>query len=205
MTLTPTYDTEQLPGGLTVEVAYDDHPMDPREWDNLGVMVCAHRRYNLGDISHNRPVDAEDIIEEAKEDGARVILPLYLIDHSGLSMSTTDFLHIDPGGWDSGQVGVIYDTNETRDLLGIPEDWDDGRIAKALIDEVEVYDQYLRGQVYGFVVKDEDGTVLDSCWGFFDPDYAMQEGKDQAAFHQRKRDLAEIEQTATYAFNPNAA
>ncbi len=32
--------------------------------------------------------------------------------------------------------------------------------------EVEVYDQYLRGDVWGFEVI-EDGEVKDSCWGFF--------------------------------------
>lgn len=27
----------------------DEYPADPREWDNLGKMVCFHSRYNLGD------------------------------------------------------------------------------------------------------------------------------------------------------------
>ena len=31
--------------------------------------------------------------------------------------------------------------------------------------EVETYDQYLRGECYGFQLY-EDGEEIDSCWGF---------------------------------------
>ena len=32
-----------------LEIAYDTDPQSPRDWGNLGTMVCWHRRYNLGD------------------------------------------------------------------------------------------------------------------------------------------------------------
>ncbi len=32
-----------------VRIIQDSDPMSPREWDNVGKMVCWHRRYNLGD------------------------------------------------------------------------------------------------------------------------------------------------------------
>ena len=32
-----------------VRIKRDDYPQNPREWDNLGTMVCGHRRYCLGD------------------------------------------------------------------------------------------------------------------------------------------------------------
>lgn len=37
-----------------------------------------------------------------------IVMPLYLLDHSGLAMQTTSF-H-DP--WDSGQVGWVYVSKE---------------------------------------------------------------------------------------------
>ena len=40
----------------------------------------------------------------AEIEKAYVVLPVYLLDHSGLSVSTTDFR--DP--WDSGQTGIIF-------------------------------------------------------------------------------------------------
>jgi len=33
--------------------------------------------------------------------------------------------------------------------------------------EVETYDQFLTGDVYGFQVVDSDDEVIDSCWGFY--------------------------------------
>jgi len=35
--------------GCTIEVMADDGIESPREWDNLGTMVCSHKRYDLGD------------------------------------------------------------------------------------------------------------------------------------------------------------
>ena len=32
-----------------LKIIRDTDPADPREWDNLGTMVCFHSRYNLGD------------------------------------------------------------------------------------------------------------------------------------------------------------
>ncbi len=39
-------------GKYLIEILNDEDPENPREWDNLGTMVCFHRHYNLGD-KHN--------------------------------------------------------------------------------------------------------------------------------------------------------
>lgn len=178
--------------GSVTAVVYDMDPehADPRDMDNLGIMLAPHRRYNLGD--HEHPL-VEEIVRYL-DDGTRwsviarwlrifhgttTIIPLGLIDHSGLSMYAGGGAHwCDPGGWDSGTVGFIFDTAETRERTGVaPEN-----VEKGLLSEVSVYDSYLRGEVYGVihltptgevVETDVDGsTVLgltyeeDSCWGF---------------------------------------
>lgn len=101
------------------------------------------------------------LIESALED--YVILPLYLYDHSGITMSTGSFSCI----FDSGQVGWIVCDNET-----IEREFDGDRdlAEKCLESEVSVYDDYLTGNVYGFIVEDEDGEHVDSCWGFYGDD-----------------------------------
>ncbi len=116
-----------------------------------------------------------------------VILPLYLMDHSGISISTGSFN--DP--WDSGQVGWIYITKKDA-MSEWAGRWHNGkcvsvakkftkavraRTIKYLQQEVETYDQYLTGQVYGYVIEDSDGDDVDSCWGFFGLDYAISEAK----------------------------
>jgi len=36
-------------GTVVGKIVADMNPESPREWDNVGTMVCSHRRYNLGD------------------------------------------------------------------------------------------------------------------------------------------------------------
>ena len=70
-------------------------------------MICFHKRYNLGDKHDFDRSDYEswDELKQAiiKETDAAIILPLYLYDHSGITMNTTGFYC----PWDSGIVGYI--------------------------------------------------------------------------------------------------
>jgi hypothetical protein len=138
----------------------------PREWCNLGNMICFHNRYNLGD-KHNLSIDElHDILEN--EDV--IYLPLYLYDHSGITMSTSRAYPFNCS-WDSGQVGYIYVTkDQIRKEYGYKyiTKKRERFIVDILRGEVKIYDQYLTGDVYGFNVECEKcGEILDSCWGFY--------------------------------------
>lgn len=104
-----------------------------------------------------------------------VVLPLYLYDHSGITISTGRF----SCPWDSGQVGFIYMTKAEID-----EHFDgDAEKAKACLQsEVEEYDQYLTGDVYGCVIEDDNGDNIESCWGFFGLEYAIEEGRSMLKY-----------------------
>ena len=43
-------------------------------------------------------------------------------------------------------------------------------VEKVLRGEVKVYDQYLQGDVYGYVIEDADGEEIDSSWGYYGDD-----------------------------------
>lgn len=239
---------------LRLEIDLD--PENPREWSNLGTMVCRHRRYLLGDQQEGlddlmhaldddwqrfgadlrdcpgtwslNPEESEPELLEVAErygltadeygevanpydpdtgDPGQVFesiellerlagkslvywMPLYLYDHSGITMSTGPFAC----PWDSGQVGIIYVTRRKAEQEmprwdGEDEsDWEQ-RVCQALRSEVAVYDQYLTGDVYGFVLESLDREQVetgeapedfadepsvwddgDSCWGFFGDD-----------------------------------
>ena len=93
-----------------------------------------------------------------------IMLPLYLLDHSGLAMKTTSF-H-DP--WDSGQVGWIYVSKEDASKEFGGEKMTGALRKKAenlMRSEVAAYDSYLRGECYGFELY-KNGELEDSCWGF---------------------------------------
>jgi hypothetical protein len=171
-----------LPNNRIFRMFQDDYPESPRDWDNLGTMACFHRRYTLGD--KDIPFSSDDFngwdeMEEyiLKSLDAAVVLPLYLYDHSGITMNTTGF----NCRWDSGQIGFIYITKDKimkeygvkRIRRQLKE-----KVEKMLVNEVEVYDQYLTGDVYGFnivkVTKCDEGheheTTEDSCSGFYGDD-----------------------------------
>lgn len=173
---------EEAYKGYIIKVYQDEISGDgPRscERGNFGIMICWHRRYDLGDKNvFKSPQHFEDF--HANEPGI-IALPLYLYDHGGLAMSTYSFVgRANHAKWDSGQIGWIY---ATRDM--ILKEFGGKNLSKKKIDravnrlreEVKTYDQYLRGEVYGYVIEDPDGEDIDSCWGFYGPpeDYMLLE------------------------------
>lgn len=165
------------------EVKYleqDNNPESPREWDNLGTMVCFHRDYNLGD-KHNYKKDNYDSWNELKDAFCRsgivpIILPLYLYDHSGISMRT--YSHGHHATWDCGQVGYIYVTKaKIKEEYGKVTKKTIEKATQVLIGEVETYDQYLRGEVYCCVVdkydKEKNLCDYDVVGGYYGYDYAI--------------------------------
>ena len=192
--------------GFTGKIFQDDCDFDtPRDWDNLGKMICWHNRYNLGDVkllenySESKECKLKNLteycngweeVEEVlrKEFGAVVILPLFLYDHSGISMRT--FSHGQHAGWDGGYVGFIYATK--ADIL---KEYSVKRITKAiktkvekiLTSEVETYSQYLEGDVYFYNVEDENGEVVESCGGFYGMKYAIEEVNSQIDYLVKER------------------
>ena len=91
-----------------------------------------------------------------------VILPLFLYDHSGITMNTSGF----SCPWDAGQVGWIYASREDiKEEFGevTPETLE--KTKEILQSEVKEYDYYLTGQCYGFKLY-QGAEEIDSCWGF---------------------------------------
>jgi len=153
------YSNEKVTG-LKIKFYHSD--FSSREDDNLTKMVCFHNRYDLGDKHDYNKSDYnswEELAEAIKEkEDVLLIKPLYLYDHSGITISTGEF----NCKWDSGQVGFVYITKELAELTGAPED----SFERQLKGEVETYDQELRGEVFGFTCY-KDGEQLDSCGGFY--------------------------------------
>ena len=162
----------------TIKIIQDPEPCDPRGNDNLGTMVCFHGKYDLGD-KHEYTRDLDGFRQWLKANERSIVqLPLYLYDHSGITMNTTGF----SCPWDSGQVGLIYgEKSKLCEEMG----WavlTKARLKKAeeiLKAEVSEYDQYLTGDVYGFEVVNESGEIQESCWGFFG-DEGIEEALNQA-------------------------
>jgi hypothetical protein len=152
----------KLKDGHILQIFQDTWTESPRSWDNLGTMAIFHKRYNFGDEVDFASDDfgnwsemQEHIINNLK---AAVCLPIYMYDHSGITINTQGFAC----PWDSGQVGFIYVTADDLKAEGITEE--EGK--QILEQEVWTMDTYITGNVYGFhLIK--DGETKDSCSGFY--------------------------------------
>lgn len=123
--------------------------------------------------------DAQDE-EDTKQPDDIYMLPVYIYDHSGITINTGGF----SCPWDSGQCGWIFTTKRTMDKEGLTEEYCRQQFDKSqkevalgrLEGEIKTYDQYVRGEVLGFILTketvcdccgDSDEEELDSCWGFY--------------------------------------
>lgn len=201
-----------------IEITQDSDLESPRDWYcNLGVMVCFHKRYILGDskeeklsiseiwnkygtskeereiILHfikDRPlseikyifnlynsyadlIEHEELKHPTKQWPEKLFaLPLFLYDHSGITIKTTPF----SCSWDSGCIGYIYTTKEKLEERGL-NDLTESEIYEALKQEVKTYDQYLTGDIYHYSILNSENEVIDSCGGFYGFDDTLTECK----------------------------
>ena len=104
-----------------------------------------------------------DIVELLNELPDCVLLPLYLYDHSGITMNTGGF----SCPWDSGQVGWIFaDGNTIRKEYGNANRKSVATAQSVLEGELSVYDDFIRGDCWHFRLYENDEEV-DSCSGFY--------------------------------------
>ena len=189
---------------LRLVIEEEQFPEDPRSWDNLGTMLCCHRDYYLGDCNSNEETEQqlaeicrkygksdEEIDEMTFAEEVQFILnqedvcgfPLWLYDHSGISMSTTR-----QSAWDSSFVGLIFvEKDSYLAQMGLKEDiyWK-VRAEKALESEIEIYSDFLEGNVYQWTLYeptiiitqsmdgkelsrkiDEEGEMIDGIGGYY--------------------------------------
>ena len=192
-----TLDTLTSPRGLIARIVQDTDPESPRDWDNAGTMACWHPRYHLGD---EQPTESPSdwLAAFTRDNPGAVILPLYLYDHSGLTIRCAPF----SCPWDSGQVSYVYATRDT-----ILKEWG-GPNSKRLTprlracaesclrSEVSTYDEYLTGQVYGILIESPAGDNLDSCFGGYGLDYTREEAARMLA-HADAADAREAADEST--------
>ena len=159
-------------GNCEIQIQYDRFPSNPRRNSNVGIIaVEPSNRYIESETPHTIRFSVDPMVdlEILKTDfGARVIVPLYVLDHSGVSFRTTPFC--DP--WDSGQIGWVYATDDTiRTCLGDVDltcDTQIQRVKQAMSEEIEEFNSYYNGEVFRYFVydrSDSEADPLDECGG----------------------------------------
>ena len=174
--LEDTLEIKKTKGGFEARyLILDQDPQSPREWDNLGTMACFHPDYDLGDkIDFDKPDTIKEFEEYlTKEKGAVIMLPLYLLDHSGISISTGRF-SCDAQGWDTSFIGFIYVTKDDLKKEKVTK-----AKAKSILEgEIKTYDQYISGDCFCIVREDYDKAKkhldYDVLGGYLGVDWARE-------------------------------
>lgn len=191
---------------LRLVIEQDEMAENPRSWDNIGTMLCYHRYYNLGDYNSKKETESklDEICRKYGEEEPEEMnlyekmcfilkqenifgLPLWLYDHSGISMSTGRVDRLD-----SSLVGIIFVEKETFFAQTCKKDDCDWKkeAEEILRGEIETYSDYLEGNIYSWslyepavIIKQnmkseelskftvEEGEVVDSMGGFYSPTF----------------------------------
>ena len=145
--------------------------------------------------------DAVDFLQE--HDYA--IFPLYIYEHSGITIHMGRFGER-PGypfsdRFDAGFAGFVFvKKDEYLQKTGLEKDGWRENAEKCMQSEVELYDMYLQGNVYGLVVEEmeNDGEWYEreSVWGYFSDNFGDDLVSEIAADHVGKTYLT-IEDAVT--------
>jgi hypothetical protein len=164
----------KLKDGHILQIFQDTWAESPRSWDNLGTMAVFHKTYNFGDtvdFTSDQFKDWDEMKEYLNNElKSAVCIPIYMYDHSGITINTQGF----SCPWDSGQIGFIYVTEKKlKESYSVPKLTEDliDKAINTLENEVKIMNRYIMGDVYGFqLVKKTLGgenKIIDSCSGFY--------------------------------------
>lgn len=158
--------------GRFFKLFYDEYSESPRLDDNVATILTWERNYNSPDENddtfeefaekHGVDVSQEwnlDSVMDAMREEGYYVIPVYALHHGVSHYSTHDF-H-DP--WDSGVAGIAF----CKKQKGLPDNDD---YLRTIIDqEIEVYDAWVNGEIYGIDLLSQSGAVLDSSAGYMMP------------------------------------
>ena len=180
--------------GCTIELRYDETPDNPRGWGWPDVMYLNRSDYKGDGHSINELLDDNGRLTKDFLDN-HVWLWIDYYEHSGIALSTRSPEQKSTRGWDSGLFGIIAVSKaDIKKETGhkIVTKGDRLEYMKRLEGQVETYNQYIEGEVYGFVALDGNGDEIDSCWGYFgDVEYCIESAKESIDYEVNKREQYE--------------
>lgn len=162
--------------GHTVRVVVDPDPISPRDYGGMWWFVLRYSR-NCERVEGPVALVQGESIEELtkriqREVGRAMVVPIRCYEHSGVAFSMcTEYPFNDP--WDSYWAGVAYVT-----YAELREEYKRTRVTKTtrelaikiLSAELEAYNDYVEGRVYGYIVDSPAEEDVASCWGFYGRD-----------------------------------
>jgi hypothetical protein len=167
-------ETFEFDHGITAEIVPDEEQFasNPRENDNLAVIASIGSE-RFGENHHSD--EGRFLIDcpKCEGSGSLEVNPVEYYraaDHvvAALGLRYSDYgssgsaIHVTDDEDDVN--GVAFVTRERCEELGVEPTREE--CERQMRGEIDEYDSWLRGDVYGIVVRDADGEVAESVWGF---------------------------------------
>lgn len=153
--------------------------------DHLGTIYSNHRNWNPD--KH----DVDEILDEENRPDSEnyVYVPIWMYEHSGMT------IHASEGGnpyscpWDSGCAGLIACSKEKilKEYGNLSEETIQ-KVKDVMVSEIHELDLLYQGDVYGYIViyvgEDGEEEEIASCWGFITErnklDFVFEEAEAEA-------------------------
>jgi len=158
--------------GLQIKIYQDDADESPGEYgDNNLFLVGYHREFT---VEKDQIITKQDLVlcftnpkELDEDEKAEVeylrskyhIFGLEAYIHSGVCLALSREGDFPDRQWDVSQLGAV---------LVAREEWKEEADARnAALSLIDTWNDYLSGNIYGYVIEDAAGEHIDSCWGYY--------------------------------------
>lgn len=151
---------------FTCEV-FKDNPADidnPRDCAHLGLLVLWNFNGRFSEKEFETPIEAVEYFTKNN-----LVFFTLFVNEAGNNFSTKEIT-----GYH--QVGFVFADPEVLKDETYSEG-DEDRIKTILIEEIDILNKYMIGEVYGFCIKDGDGEVVEQYHGFYDRELCADEAK----------------------------
>lgn len=158
--------------GLKIKIRREEDPRSPSEdGDNDVFLVANHRSFYVPEPGAKRvPDSAKEVVDTYKKSHWVFQLEAYI--HSGVRLALSGEGNFPDRQWDVSQLGYVFVAKSEKRLRKSAR--------KVAVSLVETWNQYLSGDIWGFIIEDENGETLESCWGFYGLEYCKEQATESA-------------------------
>lgn len=170
--------------GFVCELHTDEDPSSPADWDTLGTLVGFSDLTRGWEFTERNATWQE---EEALERGEFRLVARYLRLTAGAIAVPFEFRDYGSSGNrllatsedDSHVNGFLVTTpGRVAELASEEQSRDPEWIEEALRGELREWGAWAAQEVVGYVVRDQFGEVVDSCWGFYPEHFSAAEREE---------------------------
>lgn len=179
---------------LTVTIHPDESSECPMDWDGQWKLYSFNYRHSSSANPHDFFDEYGNVpIGLQRKLSVGTAFWLSYFEHGSCLWGRRGTMsHMPDFRWDGAEMaGILLWENPVTDMGAKTLD-DRAKDADGFL---ETYTNYCNGNVYGYVIENEDGEHVDSCWGYYDDNSlkeAVKEAVDGEDFQVAPNDYAEM-------------